>query len=49
MAGEVPLFFLLELLFFDLGEGDSSLVFLVVLLEVVDILDKLLGFDLLGL
>ena len=49
MAGEVPLLFLLELLFFDLGEGDSSLVFLVVLLKVVDILDELLGLDLLGL
>ena len=49
MAGEVPLLFLLELLFFDLGEGDSSLVFLVVLLKVVNILDELLGLDLLGL
>ena len=49
MAGEVPLFFLLELLFFDLGEGDSSLVFLVVLLKVVDILDELLGLNLLRL
>ena len=49
MAGEVPLLFLLELLFFDLGEGDSSLVFLVVLLKVVDILDELLGLNLLRL
>ena len=49
MARQVPLLFLLELLLLDLDEGDAPLVFLVILLEVVDLFDERFSLELLRL
>lgn len=49
MARNVPLFLFLELLLLDLDECDTSLVLLVVLLEIMDLLDESLGLELLRL
>ena len=49
MAGQVPLLFFLELLLLDLDECDPPLVFLVVLLEIVNLFDEGLGLELLRL
>ena len=49
MAGQVPLLFFLEFLLLDLDECDPPLVFLVVLLEIVNLFDEGLGLELLRL
>ena len=43
MARDIPLLFFLELLLFDFSQCYTSLVFLIVLLEIVNILDEFLG------
>ena len=40
LAHGLPRLLLLEFLFFDLGQSDSSLVFLVILLETVNFFDE---------